>query len=217
MSLFGNKSNRKADPPPREEDRPKAEPAKAAPPWKPSTPAATPAPAEKSEPFGASTGTATESHSTMERKGVITIIGQEITIKGELLGDGDVTLEGRVEGKIILKKNLVVGEKGHVEADIHAATVTISGKVFGNVFSENKVEIVATGFLEGNIHAPKIVIAEGAHFKGSVDMSSVSKTPDGRPAAPPAAPKLAGADKSGADKSGAKTPQGQLKPLGEQK
>ncbi len=214
MSLFGSKTNRKADPPPREEERPRTEPAKAAPPWKPSSaPAPTPAPAEKSEPFAMSTGTPGESQSTMERKGVITIIGQEITIKGELLGDGDVTLEGRVEGKIILKKNLVVGEKGHVEADIHAATVTISGKVFGNVFSENKVEIVATGFLEGNIHAPKIVIAEGAHFKGSVDMSDVSKAKDSSPSAPPAAPKPAVT----ADKPASKTPQGELKPLGEQK
>jgi cytoskeletal protein CcmA (bactofilin family) len=129
-----------------------------------------------------------KSRETVERKGVITIIGQEITIKGELLGDGDVTLEGRVEGKIVLKKNLIVGEKGHVEADVHASTVTISGKVIGNVFAESKVEIVATGFLEGNIHAPKIVIAEGAHFKGSVDMSDRAKKPEAPPAPPKEAP-----------------------------
>jgi cytoskeletal protein CcmA (bactofilin family) len=214
MSLFGNKSNKRVEPPQREDVRPEARQADPAPVWNPkSTPAVEPVPPKKSDSFATSTGTQpTESRSTMERKGVITIIGQEITIKGELLGDGDVTIEGRVEGKIILKKNLVVGEKGHVEADIHAATVTISGKVFGNVFSENKVEIVATGFLEGNIHAPKIVIAEGAHFKGSVDMSDVKKAPE-MSSAPRAVQKPGTADA----KTGDKPPQGELKPLGEQK
>lgn len=213
MSLFGNKTSRKAERPRKEESGPGSRPVEAAPSWAPkSAPAAAPAPPEKTANFKTSTGNEVESQLTTERKGVITIIGQDITIKGELLGDGDVTLEGRVEGKIILKKNLVVGEKGHVEADIHAATVTISGKVFGNVFSEKKVEIVATGFLEGNIHAPKIVIAEGAHFKGSVDMSSVSTKPEYSPSAPPDAKKPV-ADA----KPGSSTPQGELKPLGEKK
>jgi len=211
MALFGNKSNRREEPPRREEPRPAAKPSDTAPSWAPkNAPAADPAPAEKAVSVKSSTGKEVESQLSMERKGVITIIGQEITIKGELLGDGDVTLEGRVEGKIILKKNLVVGEKGHVEADIHAATVTISGKVFGNVYSENKVEIVATGFLEGNIHAPKIVIAEGAHFKGSVDMSEVAKPQTGAPTPPPA-------KKQAPPAAAAKAPQGELKPLGEQK
>jgi|GEM_PF-193248 len=211
MSLFGSKSNKKADPPKPAEPRTVPKPAEPASAWKPkSVPAAEPAPAPKGDSFGAATASPAESKSTMERKGVITIIGQEITIKGELLGDGDVTLEGRVEGKIILKKNLVVGEKGHVEGDIHGATVTISGKVAGNVFAESKVEIVATGFLEGNIHAPKIVIAEGAHFKGSVDMSEVAK-PSMSPPAPAAKKPAEG------HKPAAKAPQGELKPLGEQK
>jgi len=71
---------------------------------------------------------------------------------------------------------------------------------------------VATGFLEGNIHAPKIVIAEGAHFKGSVDMSSVAKQPESGSMSPQAAKKPA-AD----NKPGVKIPQGELKPLGGQK
>ena len=210
MALFGNKTNRKEEPPRREEPRPASRPADTAPTWKATkAPAGDSAPAETAASTKPSTGTDVQSQLSMERKGVITIIGQEITIKGELLGDGDVTLEGRVEGKIILKKNLVVGEKGHVEADIHASTVTISGKVFGNVYSENKVEIVATGFLEGNIHAPKIVIAEGAHFKGSVDMSEVATPPGSAPTPPPA--------KKAAPAPADKAPQGELKPLGEQK
>lgn len=203
MPIFGGKANRK--PEGQHEDNGPGPTASESPPaWQEQSP-----PVVKEEPMPPKTvETAPRPQPAMERKGVITIISHEITIKGELLGDGDVTLEGRVEGKITLKKNLVVGEKGHVEADVHAATVTISGKVVGNVFAENKVEIVATGFLEGNIHSPKIVIAEGAHFKGSVDMSDSPKMPASSAAPPKKENNAAAAGKS---------EQGQLKQLGEDK
>ena len=101
-----------------------------------------------------------------------TTIDSSIRVKGELLGDEDVTIDGRVEGIVNLTRTLVVGKRGSVEADVRAANVVVHGSVVGNVVAEQKVEILATGHLEGNIKAPKIVIAEGAHFKGNVDMTS---------------------------------------------
>jgi len=106
---------------------------------------------------------------------VITIIGQGIKIKGELFGDEDIVIEGEIEGKINIKKDLEIGQSGCAKADVYANNIKISGKVYGNVYANNKVELISTGFLEGDIKAPKVVISEGAHFRGSVDMEEAKE------------------------------------------
>jgi len=104
--------------------------------------------------------------------GGVTTIGKGITIKGELVGDEDVKIEGRVIGKILLERNLIVGQAGVVEADVQAENINIGGKVTGNLVAQNRVEIVASGTMMGDIKAPKVIVAEGAHFKGNVDMDT---------------------------------------------
>jgi len=102
-------------------------------------------------------------------------IGPSIFIKGELSGDEDLTIEGRVEGKIELKgHNLTIGPKGKINAAVHANTVTIKGEVTGNVFARERVEIADSGRLNGDITSPRIIIADGAHFRGAVDMNKES-------------------------------------------
>jgi cytoskeletal protein CcmA (bactofilin family) len=105
-------------------------------------------------------------------KGGFTVIGSQIKLTGDVSGDEDVEIHGRVEGTINLKKSLVIATGGSVDAKIHAKNVTIAGKVKGDVTADERVELLASGSLEGNVRAPKIVISEGAHFRGSVDMSS---------------------------------------------
>ncbi len=105
-------------------------------------------------------------------EGGVTTIGKGITIKGELVGDEDVKIEGRVIGKILLERNLIVGQAGVVEADVQAENINIGGKVTGNLIAQNRVEIVASGTMMGDIKAPKVIVAEGAHFKGNVDMDT---------------------------------------------
>ncbi len=101
-----------------------------------------------------------------------TVIGSGITIKGELIGEEDVKIEGRVEGLIRVSKNLLVGQSGVIEADIEAENVNIGGTVTGNVVAQSKVEIFASGKMMGDIKGPRVVVAEGAHFKGNVDMNT---------------------------------------------
>jgi cytoskeletal protein CcmA (bactofilin family) len=105
-------------------------------------------------------------------EGAGTEIGQNVRLNGEVEGDEDMVVNGRLEGLLNLKKNLVVGKTGVVVAEIHAASVTIHGEVNGNIVAVKKVEIAENGKLEGNIKSPKIQIHEGAHFKGNVDMST---------------------------------------------
>jgi len=98
-------------------------------------------------------------------------IGARIRFQGELLGDEDILVEGRVEGRVDVSKAFRVGLKGVVVAEVAAGTVAIAGHVVGNVRAAERVELLPTGTLEGNIHSPRIVIGEGARFTGRIDMS----------------------------------------------
>src|SRR6266705_377910 len=111
------------------------------------------------------------SSSTTSSSGRLVNIGQTIFIKGELTGTEDLTIEGRVEGKIELKDhNLTIGPNGKIKADVFAKNIVITGDLLGNAFASERVEITNSGVLKGDIVSPRIVIADGAQFKGSVDM-----------------------------------------------
>ncbi len=99
------------------------------------------------------------------------MIGPSIRIKGEVSGDEDLLIQGRVEGSITLKAHEVsVGESGQVFADILAKTVRIDGKVQGDITAMENVVISKLGNVRGNIIAPRVLLEDGAAFKGSIDM-----------------------------------------------
>src|SRR5688500_7519422 len=98
-------------------------------------------------------------------------IGKSVIIKGELNGSEDLTIEGQVEGKIELRQNvLTIGANGRIKAQVFAKAVIILGEVTGNVTATEKVDIRDNGSVDGDIAAPRVAIAEGAHFRGSIDM-----------------------------------------------
>jgi cytoskeletal protein CcmA (bactofilin family) len=98
-------------------------------------------------------------------------IGKSVVIKGELNGSEDLTIEGQVEGKIELKDHvLTIGPNGKIKAQVFAKAVIVLGEVNGNVTASEKVDIRDGGSVDGDIIAPRVAIAEGAHFRGSVDM-----------------------------------------------
>jgi cytoskeletal protein CcmA (bactofilin family) len=98
-------------------------------------------------------------------------IGKSVVIKGELQGSEDLTIEGRVEGTIELKENvLTIGPNGTINARVFAKTVIILGTVHGNVTASEKVDIRDGASVDGDIGSPRVAIAEGAQFHGSIDM-----------------------------------------------
>ena len=106
-------------------------------------------------------------------------IGKSICIRGELTGNEDLTIEGKVEGKIDLADhNLTIGSTGRIEAEVGAKKVIVEGEVTGNIAAGEKVELTASGRVKGDIVAPRVVIADGATFKGMVD---IIFTPDDFP------------------------------------
>lgn len=103
-------------------------------------------------------------------------LGKSVVIKGELTGSEDLTIEGRVEGKIELHQHLLtIGANGQVKAQVVAKSVVVLGQVTGNIAATDKVEIREHGSVEGDITSPRVAIAEGAHFRGSIDMQGGAK------------------------------------------
>ena len=109
-------------------------------------------------------------------------IGKSVVIKGELNGSEDLTIEGQVEGKIELRQNvLTIGPNGKIKAQVFAKSVVILGEVTGNVTATEKVDIRDNGSVDGDIAAPRVAIAEGAHFRGSIDMQRSTGKTEARP------------------------------------
>ena len=103
--------------------------------------------------------------------GANVVIGKSIVVKGELRGSEDLTVEGQVEGKIALKQHvLTIGANGRIRAQVFAKSVIVLGEVIGNIDATEKVAIRHEGAVEGDIKAPRVAIAEGARFRGGIDM-----------------------------------------------
>jgi len=116
------------------------------------------------------------------RRGERATIGPSIFIKGDLTGDEDLVIEGRVEGKVDLKQNNVtVGRNGRVKADVYGQVVIVEGEVDGNVFAHEQAILRQAGAIRGNISAPRVVLEDGSRFKGSIDMEVKETKDSGRP------------------------------------
>lgn len=131
-------------------------------------------------------------------------IGKSVVIKGELNGSEDLTIEGHVEGTIQLREHvLTIGPNGRIEAQVFAKSVIVLGEVTGNVTASDKVDIRDNGSVDGDIVSPRVAIAEGAHFRGSVDMQRKGGAPAQTPGAKPAPPQAAAAAPQPAQPAGA--------------
>ena len=154
-------------------------------------PAPTPSAPPAAEAAARTPSTPIEPQRGMERTTVN--IGKSVVIKGELSGSEDLTIEGQVDGKIELRQNvLTIGPNGRIKAQVFAKAVIILGEVTGNVTATEKVDIRDNGSVDGDIAAPRVAIAEGAHFRGSIDMQKqggkpAEKAEAKQPAAQPAA------------------------------
>ena len=104
------------------------------------------------------------------------LFGKSVEIKGELTGREDVLIDGRIDGKVaVIGHSLTVGPNAQIHAEVSAKSVVVIGIVIGNIQAEDRVEVAATGTVEGDISAGRVVLAEGARFKGKVDMGASTK------------------------------------------
>jgi cytoskeletal protein CcmA (bactofilin family) len=114
------------------------------------------------------------------------LIGPTIFIKGDLTGEEDLLIDGRVEGKVELRKhNITVGKNGRVKADLYGKVITVEGEVHGNLYGEEQLVLRQSSTVRGNIVAPRVVLEDGANFKGSIDMSPKDATQREQPPSVP--------------------------------
>jgi cytoskeletal protein CcmA (bactofilin family) len=107
------------------------------------------------------------------------IIGPSITIRGDVTGDEDLTIQGRIEGTVTLKQhNVSVGPEGKVDASIHARMVTVEGEVKGDLHGQEQVVLRKTARVQGNIQAPRVTLEDGARFRGGIDMGEAAAGAD---------------------------------------
>ena len=102
-------------------------------------------------------------------------IGRSITIRGEVTGDEDLLIQGRVEGSVDLKQHSVtVGPEGQVKASIGGRIVTVEGRVEGNLTAQEQIILRKSAWVQGDIAAPRVVLEDGASFRGGVDMGDAT-------------------------------------------
>ena len=129
----------------------------------PTTPRQAPEPRVSQEPVAAKPGSPARASARL---------GESVVITGEISGSEDLTIEGRVDGTVESRKHtVVIGHQATVKAQIFAKEVVVLGKVVGNISATSKVEIRENGTVEGDLVSPSVAIAEGATFRGSIDMT----------------------------------------------
>ena len=100
-------------------------------------------------------------------KKIDTLIGKDSCFTGNIESTGTIRVDGKFEGEISTKGDLVIGETGQVQGKIKAQNIIISGKVKGEVEATGKLELVPTGNLQGEARMTLLVVEEGAVFQGN--------------------------------------------------
>lgn len=121
--------------------------------------------------FGFDSGADEELDSTFPRHPVPSTafrVGEKLSIKGEIAGEGDLELAGRFEGVVNVQGTVVIGDRAEVDADITASTIIVGGKVRGNLSAAGRVEILPQGVLTGNLRSGSFTAADGASVKGEI-------------------------------------------------
>lgn len=127
-------------------------------------------------------------------------IGPSITIKGEVSGDEDLLIQGRVEGSVDLEQHAVeVGREGRVKANITARVITVEGEVEGDLEADEQIVLRPSARVKGDIAAPRVVLEDGANFRGMVEMGEPARS-ERKASSPPA---TTSASRPGSPTSGA--------------
>jgi len=90
--------------------------------------------------------------------------------KGELEFEDTMRIDGKFNGRITSKNELIVGESAHIEGEIHVGRIAISGTVMGKITADQRVEIHRNGKVYSDIDTPALIIEEGAIFQGNCVM-----------------------------------------------
>ena len=113
---------------------------------------------------------------TPSQGGASAVLGPSITIKGDVSGDEDLMILGKVQGTVNLAQhNVTIGPSGRVKADVRGRMVIVEGEVDGDLKAAEQIVLRRTAKVEGSISAPRVALEDGAVFRGAIEMDSASK------------------------------------------
>jgi cytoskeletal protein CcmA (bactofilin family) len=102
---------------------------------------------------------------------IMTSIGSTIVITGEVISGEDVTVDGRIDGQLLVRDAaLTIGERAQLQANVRGARVVVRGLVSGAISASERIELTATATVDGSLSANRVVVADGAQFNGRIDM-----------------------------------------------
>ena len=104
---------------------------------------------------------------------IIAFLGKGTEFKGIITYEGTVRIDGKVEGEVITKGTLVVGESAVIDAEIMAGTVVCGGRINGNITAATKVHLLSPAILNGSVRTPVLIVEEGVKFNGTCEMGKV--------------------------------------------
>jgi len=113
----------------------------------------------------------------------ITLLAKGVVLTGEIHVEGTVRIDGRLDGEIQTKGQVIIGEDGLVQGTITAGTVISSGRIKAKVTAIERVQLLKTATLIGEVHTPVLIMEEGARIQGVTDMG-VTAWPDELPKSP---------------------------------
>jgi cytoskeletal protein CcmA (bactofilin family) len=118
------------------------------------------------------------------------LIQEGTSVRGDMKAEGDIRLDGSIEGSLVSKSRVIIGGTGMIHADLEAAEILVMGRVHGKIIGHRRVELRKGAHVEGDITTQALVIEEGVFFRGLCQMTTAGQaaTPvpahDGRPAQP---------------------------------
>jgi len=99
----------------------------------------------------------------------VSVIRPTLVFKEELSADEDLVIKNTIEGTIAHhKKNLTIGAKGRISADIHANSILVEGQLDNDIHSDGLVSLAKSATVNGNINCARLVLQDGARFNGKV-------------------------------------------------
>ena len=107
-----------------------------------------------------------------------TVVGTSVKLKGNLKSDGDITVDGSVNGEIKTKGTVTIGQNANIIANVHAKNVNVAGTVQGNVVATDRLNVSESGRVYGDISANILSISAGALFSGKSTMAENIKEPE---------------------------------------
>lgn len=105
-------------------------------------------------------------------QGLLNLIGPGTEIKGDLICEGDIRIDGKVVGTVTVGQRLVIGETGVISGNVQAANATIAGEVIGNIKSAQTTILHGRSSVKGDIYTSQIIIESGARFNGRCVMDN---------------------------------------------